>query len=982
MASRLAPELGSLAEALARFLGDDDKSARAAALVASRAPDERLALASLLRLAEISPAILSNAFDNEPLATDLIFALGASELVGRDLAAMGPHWLGFFGQTRGMDATALDALIRCDLPDASEREALGRALGDFKRLHFLRIAIADLTRRVPVGGTMALMSRLADECVEASLKIARRLMGERASAAGRFCVLAMGKLGAGELNLSSDVDLVYLHEPTADRSSQEAAARLGELVTELMRENCFRVDMRLRPGGTSGPLVASLNGAIGFYQSFGQTWERAALLRARPVAGELELGRRFNAEMLPFIYRRYLDFDTLRQLREMKRQIDEELRSPDRIERNLKLGRGGIRELEFVVQALTLVYGGREPRLREARTLAALERLDLLGYLAREREQELANAYMFLRDAEHKLQVVAGLQTHSLPPDRQGLGALAARMGFGKGADAQARFREVLARHRAAVNRSFREMLAGQEEPAARPASAAAQAAWRDALEPRAGAYQLKQIGFANPAESAGHLELLARGADRGAIRPRRRELLDSLGPRLLDEIRDLPDPDLALMNLAGFISSVGARTSFLALLEQHPVTRRVLLRLFASSRYFSTIFIRHPDLLDTLVRSDLAGRRRSEFELNEELVGMLAAAGDFEPRLDALRVFLHQEFLRIAIADLAGSLTLEELQAELTLLAGVILRNALALAREEVKTRTQVPADLALCVLAMGRLGAAEMSYNSDLDLIFVYRDSGNHAGREAAARICQRLISVLEGRTREGYAYKLDLRLRPSGNAGPLVTSLPGFVEYRRQSSAVWERQALVRSRVVAGDSELASAVEDARLEFVFGRGLTPAEVGTIREMRERMEREIGAETRARLNLKQGRGGIVDVEFLAQMLALRYGAQLRELRQRGTAGLLHAAAQHRLIAAADGDRLQDHYRFLSQLENRLRIENDQAAWALPAAPAELTPLARRMGFLGEHGARRMLAELEARRREVRAIFLRYFESEERQTS
>jgi glutamate-ammonia-ligase adenylyltransferase len=482
----------------------------------------------------------------------------------------------------------------------------------------------------------------------------------------------------------------------------------------------------------------------------------------------------------------------------------------------------------------------------------------------------------------------------------------------------------------------------------------------------------LIDLGFSRPAESANHLALLARGATQSSASLNRRELLDRLGPELLDEIRALADPDLALLNLASFISAVGARTSFLALLEEHPATRRMLLRLFASSSHLSSLFIRHPEILDTLVRSDLARIRRTAADLRDELAGRVRASDDFEARLDAIRSFRQQEFLRVAIADLAGDLDLEGVQVELTGLAEAILREALQLACDEVAIRHPAAAKLTLCAIAMGRLGAGEMSYNSDLDLIFVYHETGDVAAgaREAAARVVQKLVAILEAPTREGIAYKLDLRLRPSGNAGPLVAALAGFRDYHRQSSAVWERQALVRARVIGGDAWLGGEVEISRREFVFERGLSAAEVAEIAAMRDRMEREIGAETKHRLNLKQGRGGLVDVEFLTQMMVLRHGHEHPALRQRGTVALIRALAESNLMDARTAADLESDYRFLLRLEDRLRIESDQAAWALPTAHRDLMPLARRMGYAGADASQRLLDELDLRRTRIRAAF------------
>jgi len=359
-------------------------------------------------------------------------------------------------------------------------------------------------------------------------------------------------------------------------------------------------------------------------------------------------------------------------------------------------------------------------------------------------------------------------------------------------------------------------------------------------------------------------------------------------------------------------------------------------------------------------------------------LRALVTACDSLESRLDALRTFRQQEFLRIAIADLNGELAFAEVQTGLTILAEAVLREALECARTDVSQRRAVPDELRLCVLALGRMGAGEMAYNSDLDLIFVYYLPGEiaAAGLEVASRVAQRLIAFLEAPTREGYAYKIDVRLRPSGNAGPLVASFAGFHDYHRESSALWERQALVRARVVAGDRALGDEVEAARKQFVFGRGLDRAAVREIATMRAQIERELGAETSTRLNLKQGPGGLVEVEFLAQMMALRYGQTHPAIRLRGTIELLHAAAQNHLLDEIDARHLVDDYDFLSRLENRLRIESDQAATALPTAPARLAPIARRMGYGGADAAGALRRELAWRRARVRttstAIFSR----------
>jgi glutamate-ammonia-ligase adenylyltransferase len=966
--------LRSLAARLGQQVVDPKLAGRLLELVKQRAPDEGLALAGLIKLAECSASAIARLEADPAFASDLIFCLGSSENVGNYLARC-QDWWATAAAVRNADAVSLAQTIRF-VPSATvAREAAGMLLTQFKEHHFVRLAMADLLGRISVVETMELMSQLAEQCIAGALAMARALLAERLSPELQLCVIALGKLGVSELNLSSDVDLSYLFDAPQPPSLEDSAYRLANLLSELLA-GAFRVDLRLRPGGSHAPLVSSLESAVNFYQSFGQTWERAALLRARPVAGELALGQRLISELSPFIYRRYLDFDTLHQLRTMKQMIEQELRSPAAVESNIKLGRGGIRELEFIVQALTLVYGGRDPRLRYPRTLDALARLQEGGYLSAARSRQLSAAYLFLRDVEHKLQVVANLQTHTLPADPGARRQLAARMGFGKDARGLARFEAVLTQHRGLIAELFREMLPGGEGSGAVAASDLARQTFAAALEPEAAAAGLQALGFAESSESANHLLLLVRGPAGALASPRRRELLQALGPLLLDEISTLPNPDHALANLAACIAAIGARTSFLTLLQQHPATRRMLLGLFSSSQYLSGLFIRHPDMLDVLVRSDLARLRRSALEIRAELNGLLAHCEDFESKLDAMRSFRHQEFLRVAIADVAGQLELPAVAAELTSVAEAVLVAALELARQQVAPAYPTAHQLQLCVLAMGRLGAAEMAYNSDLDLIFVYAGQDDR-DLEVAARLAQKLIAILEARTREGYLYKCDLRLRPSGNAGPLVTSLAGFIDYHRNSSATWERLALIRGRAVAGAPELGAAVEDARRAFVFGRGLSAAEVAEIAAMRARIEHELGAESAAQLNLKQGPGGLIDVQFLTQMMALRYGHAYPQLRERGVQQLLGGLKATGLMDGAEADLLRHNYEFLERLESYLRMDTDQAAWAVSTQRAKLSPLARRMGFEGEDGTERMLAELGTRRAQVRATFERCFQSE-----
>ncbi|MGH7823409.1 MAG: bifunctional [glutamate--ammonia ligase]-adenylyl-L-tyrosine phosphorylase/[glutamate--ammonia-ligase] adenylyltransferase, partial [Candidatus Binatia bacterium] len=497
--------------------------------------------------------------------------------------------------------------------------------------------------------------------------------------------------------------------------------------------------------------------------------------------------------------------------------------------------------------------------------------------------------------------------------------------------------------------------------------------------DPSATEARLGEIGFRDPAAAARNLRCLRDGPAASRSSARRRAALAELAPALLADIRTSSDPDLALHHMAEFISAVGARTSFLALLAENPETLRLLVGLFGSSRYLSNFFLRHPELLDSLVRADLAMVRKDRAMLDAELESLLDAAPDYESELDALRRFRNEEFLRIGVNDIHGLLDFSEVNEQLSMLAEACVGAALRIASRTVRERFgALPG--AFAVMGMGKLGGQELNYNSDLDLIFVYdaparAEAPGLSVHEAFTKLAQRLMAVLQLTTREGYVYKIDMRLRPSGAAGPLVSSLDAYRRYHETSSALWERQALIRARGVAGDASLIAEVERVNQRFVYGKGLGDAEAAEIARLRMRMERELARESPNRWNLKTGRGGIVDVEFVVQMLQLRHGVDHPSVRERSTERALAALLDAGLLPGAELRALHEGYRFLRRLENSLRIERDQPVEALEheAAPT----VARRMGYTGASAdaARELLADFDSARESIRRIYESRFE-------
>jgi [glutamine synthetase] adenylyltransferase / [glutamine synthetase]-adenylyl-L-tyrosine phosphorylase len=996
--ARLARTLDSVAPGLAN---------RVPMLLAAAA-DPAMALAGWERLLEATadPAVIA-ALSPEELSA-LCTLLGGSQSLSNTLQALGAEWLTLFRECYAAGRrSAADHERELGAAVDEPWEPFSSQLRQLRHRQYLRIGLADLTGRYPVETTMAELSELAAGLFAAACRWARRTLREQygdfpvgspqdagLSTQDSFVVLAMGKLGGGELNFSSDVDVMYLYAagsqqtaggPRGTLQAREFFTRLAELVTRALQEVtasgfAFRVDLRLRPEGVNGPIVNALNDALVYYEAYGQTWERSALIQARPIAGEMELGERFLREMRPFVYRRYLDYTTIADMKEMKARVEAQLGKKVG-HGNVKLGRGGIREIEFLVQVLQLVHGGRDERVRGRGSLSTLAKLTETGYLPADEGQALMQAYRFLRHVEHKIQIVHQRQTHAVPSDVREQETLARRLGY-RGDDVVTQMWADLTRHTERVRRAFEKLF---YEPAAetRRSADAEVVELLQTLEAREGSLaRLKTLGFTRPESSYDDLLLLRDGPVSAPARLRRKQALYDIAPSLLRTILQSADPDLALRNVATFISSVGARTSFLALLRENPGTLRMLVELFGGSQFLANAFIRHPELLDTLVRADLVRVYRTAEDLAAELQAVLPADGDFEESLEALRRFRNQEFLRIGINDLQSLLRPEEVSAELTSLAQVCLQSACDVAARDVCARYgcgELPGQLV--VLGLGKLGGGELNYNSDLDLIFVYEEPQTGTtplpSLEFFSKLAQRLITVLQVATREGIVYRIDTRLRPSGRSGPLVSSLEGFRRYHETSAQIWERQALVKARPVAGTPALAQRVATIISDFVYRAPLRAEDVGEIRRLRWRMESELARESRERVNIKTGRGGLVDVEFLTQMLQLHYGASDASVRVGNTLGALEALARASVLPGEDHRLLADGYRFLRRVENSLRLAYDRPVEDLDRTQMDLKRIAKRMGFEGgaEAIGDLLWQEFSVRREAIRGCYERWFD-------
>lgn len=936
----------------------------------------------------------------EPLATvlrdpqrcaQLLTILGGSPFLAGILCRKASYFQQLFLQDAidlAVSEPQMLSELRKRIPDDSDFPSLKAGLRLYKGEQVLRIGSRDLCGLATLEEVTAELSGLAAACLQRAYEICANQLqsdygqplqeADAGEVPAEFTILGMGKFGGKELNFSSDIDLIYCYSSTrgqttgGSRGEQISLHRyfvkLGELVGRALHQVTedgfvFRVDTRLRPDGNSGDLAVSLDAAEIYYESWGQSWERAAMIKARPVAGSIPLGEELISRLRPFVYRRYLDFGMLEDIKLMKQKINASLSREQEGERNLKLGRGGIREIEFFIQALQLVNGGKKPRLQNRNSLQTLELLADKGLIRPEECRDLGAAYRLLRTVEHRIQIVQERQTHSLPRDEDELLALARRCGF---SDRES-FDRTLEDSRRRVNRLFNGLFHTDEEEEPLESRPEINLLFDDSSDSDLVKDLLEEKGFKNPDGAYESLKLLRGNDPHKRLTERGRRLLERLAPLLMGEVIDSPKPDQALANLENFIRSIHARTSYFSLLAENPGIVKLLVSLFSSSQMLSRIFIQRPELLDSLVAHSYVVVGKERDQLAQELTEQMALAGDYELQLDTLRRFRNEEFLRIALTDLHGQVGQGDTTRQLSWLAEVCLDQAVAIARHELAGRFGAPfadeaanEETAFAIIGMGKLGGLELNYHSDLDVIFIYQGEGQTrpvaetdparfrqiSNREYFAKLGQRIITTLTLSTREGIVYKIDTQLRPSGNQGPLVTSYNAFELYHHESAQSWERQALTKARVVCGPDAFAEQIQQLITQLTFERPVSNTLQPEIYRLRGRMEREIARESTGHINIKTGRGGMVDVEFLVQYLQLLHAGQYPELRLQNTLDLLQRLGEKELIPAAQAELLITNYKFLRRLENKLRLFYDQSMNELSAKPEKLRKVARSLGY------------------------------------
>jgi [glutamine synthetase] adenylyltransferase / [glutamine synthetase]-adenylyl-L-tyrosine phosphorylase len=847
-------------------------------------------------------------------------------------------------------------------PDAANigDDARLGALRRWRRLMSMRIAHRSVNDLADEPATVEELTLLAEfclrECTLLSIRRWKERLGEpwdRARGAeARFCVLALGKLGGRELNFSSDIDLLYLYEgegscrkagAETSLSNGEFYTKVAETITRALDERTedgflFRTDVRLRPEGAIGPLVRSLTELEYYYSTAGQTWERLALIKARGVAGSLELGAELLESLHGFRYPRHPPPSLLAEVAAMKARSDAEIVGSSALDRDVKLGTGGIREIEFVAQSLQLLNAGRYPFLQTHSTEQALELLARYGLMDASDAAMLGKTYWFLRKAEHRLQIREEEQTHLLPRKPEELAPIAASLGFDSAQD----FTNSLRKRCGHAHRVYADLFAG------RGVDTDFEAWWAFFSTERVPETIMRRIGrwFGGDPGAADALRIFACGGRHALIT---RELVvrfQHVAGVFDGFYRELARPLVTLARLARVAGLFGTHRQFLGFCAENPRLFRVFSILCDRSEAIVELLCAHPEIIEEVLRPEILRRRRSARDLDEDISAAARTSGFPE----WLRLYVRAEQVRHAMGGILGDLRPEEIEAAISELADAVLR--------------QLAMDSGVLVVALGKYGGAELAFGSDLDLLFV-TESGME---EEAARVVDKIRAALGMGQAIGAAFALDLRLRPHGQAGPIATSIAALETSPRAGGGgqFWERQSLVRARAVAGPAPLAATFRAWLDGLIYSAPVSDAEIAQIGAMRARIEKELGGGPPGAA-FKAGVGGLADIEFLTQALQLRHGHAHPSLRVPGTRGALRALALAGKLPPEAEARLLDNYEFLRRIETALRLDANRSVSLLPTDPADLEALARWVGF---PDADRFMAEHLRRIGETRRIF------------
>ncbi len=840
----------------------------------------------------------------------------------------------------------MEAFLVSHAKHITDEKTLHGVLRNLRKQVMLHLFVRDINGQADLYEVMSCMTELAEVTINFALQHHESWLtqpdrfglprGENSHNIQHLLVVAMGKLGGGELNVSSDVDLIFVYpeegetDGTKSISNHEFFARLGRKLIASLNDftvdgYVFRVDMRLRPHGENSPLAISFPMLEEYFIKQGREWERHAWIKSRVIANQSDTETKstlMEKIVRPFVFRKYLDFNAYQSMRNLHAQLRKEVERRE-MHDNIKLGPGGIREIEFITQVFQLIRGGRDVDLCIRPTLGALQRLKNKQQLPEQAITELIDAYHFLRELEHRLQYLDDQQTQTLPLNPGDQQLIASAMDF----ECYADFMRQLDIHRRDVTRHFELIFAAPKKSRTHDTLAYLwQTKTQNVSQTEAAASQLSTMGFTEPEKISERLRLFYQSTFYQRLPESSRQQINTLVPLLIEAVAKRPPVETTLERMLQLLEKISEQTSYLALLLEHPHTLQRVAKLVSISQWASDYLGRHPILLDEILRHDAPHPAPDWTALNHELNYQLNHANNpkndvIEWKMDVLRHFQHAQVFRLLVTDLEGSLLLETLSDHLTALADLILKSVLNLAWSGLKKRHREHP--AFAIIGYGKLGGKELGYVSDLDLVFLYQDDHPHAA-ETYTKLGQSINTWLTRHTSAGLLYETDLRLRPNGETSLLVSSMEAFAQYQHEQAWVWEHQALTRARFVTGDPHAGEVFENTRKEIL----CKPRDVVKLKQdilkMREKML-DVHPNPTALFDIKHDRGGIIDVEFMVQYLVLGYACQYPQLTGNiGNIALLKLAGELGLISVNTAEKVRSAYREFRRIQHRQRLNGD----------------------------------------------------------
>lgn len=984
--------------------------------LASFDPDRFFLNLSRLAETEEGPEILDDCLGQSNLTDRLVWLLSGSQFL-TDACLQRPPLLNQSLRPSFLDPpdrlAPLDEQIASAIPDDCAPELWSESLADFKLRETLRITLADLGQVWSTPDVLQRISDLAIAIIRRALDLIfadlTRIHGspthqdpEMKGLPPEFCVLGMGKLGGRELNYSSDIDLIYLFvtenghtrsdetKPDNTLAHPEFYAKLARNLTTLLsgtseHGSIYRVDLGLRPGGQSGAVAISLRGAENYYEYWGETWERLAMIKAHPIAStatlqKQQLGEFFLEQIKPFVWRRSLDYNEIEQLRQTKRRLEKSVQAQSGEVTNVKLSPGGIREIEFIVQAFQLIYGGKNPDLRKKSTIEMINTLSANNLLPEQDADQLLEAYLFLRTLENRIQLLENRQTHTLPASIKELAALARKMNLGgKNKDESAKLlMSAYQKHCALVRQIFDQMFPESEQDQA--SDIGSHDTDQDEVDIEGDDLniieRLQVHGFSDPKRSAKTLKSLREGHKMATATSKQR--FSQIAEALIRTAGQLPDPDRALDNLESFVRTTGSREALFATMSDSPEWASALLAVLGGSEYLSSVLLAQPDFIESVFRPEFLNRSKDRHELTAEFDQMLTMISHRDDKLMELRRIKRAEELRIGLRILLNQIDISQTMTELTNLAQVVVDFSYRMARNIIlePENLEQPNAFPFAVFGLGSLGSGELVFNSDLDLMFFYRDNDDDLDQSRrvslAARLAQQISSNLSANLSNGFAYRIDLRLRPEGEYGPIAVNAESFDRYLENRASWWESQSLLRMMPLAGDQGLIDQVITSAKHHLTKRELTAAAAKEIIKMRQRMVTELAKPEGRFIDLKFGNGGILDVEFAGQMMLLAHSDRYAELpeRRQSTMVSLEWLKTEGLLDEAIASDLMEGFLFQKRLENQIRLTYERPRSHLDQQEDNLYLLARLTGYSENQKGDELLTDLLAVRQRVRSAY------------